>query len=324
MAGPHGWRWLATTLTGLVLPLVACATQQQGAIGDLPLEGGGVIRDCEIGYRTFGRLNAARSNAVLLLPWFQGTSADLARHVGPGRLIDSSRFFVVAVDGLGNGVSTSPSNSRRQPGRAFPPYSLRDTVDAQYRLVTSVLGLAHVHAVVGTSMGGAQVFQWLTVYPTFMDTGVSIAGTPAMSEGDRRAWQRRALEATTRSRMSRARAALLDGHPIDALAVLRGEPEDYRYQAEALASSRVWTEHQGGLAEAAARVTARVMVAVVDRDPVLDPESSRRFAALVGAQVLELDGRCGHDAPACEKRTLWPAVDAFLGRDDTSRADRVR
>src|SRR5262245_63145250 len=100
--------WIAIALPGAI----ACGSGQQIApLGDLELRNGGVIRSCTIGYRTAGQLDAARSNAVLLIPWFQGTSAQMALEVGPGKLIDSSRYFVIVVDPLGNGISSSPSNS---------------------------------------------------------------------------------------------------------------------------------------------------------------------------------------------------------------------
>jgi homoserine O-acetyltransferase len=147
--------WVAS----LALVLTGCAPGQQIAqLGDLPLQSGAVLRDCRVGYRTFGTLDAARSNAVLVTAWSMGRSRDLARHIGPGRLVDSRRYFVIAVDPLGNGVSSSPSNSLQQPGDRFPRLSIRDMVEAQRRLVRDVLHLEHLHAVVGTSLGGMQAF----------------------------------------------------------------------------------------------------------------------------------------------------------------------
>src|SRR5438132_11498584 len=82
--------------------------QQFASLGDVKLTSGEMLRDGRIGYRTFGRLDAARSNAILFSTWFGGTSARLADLIGPGKLVDSSKYFVIAVDALGNGVSSSP------------------------------------------------------------------------------------------------------------------------------------------------------------------------------------------------------------------------
>src|SRR6185295_12952172 len=82
---------------------------QFAPLGDLRLESGDVIKDCRIGYRTFGQLDAAKSNAVLFPTWFTGTTKELIDQVGPGKLVDSSKYFVITVDSLGDGVTCSPS-----------------------------------------------------------------------------------------------------------------------------------------------------------------------------------------------------------------------
>lgn len=297
------WRYLSAAAFG--------PGQRTAHLGDLLLESGQVLRDCALGYRTFGRLDAA-SNAVLLLPWFLGRSAEMARHVGPGRLVDSSRYFVVAVDALGNGVSTSPSNSRAQPGDEFPGYTVRDVVEAQHRLLTRELGIDHLHGVIGISMGGMQVFQWMTAHPTFMDKAVSIVGSPRVPAEDRRQWLERSASVRSAPPWRRAAVALLRGQPLGALQALRFDAVDYARQADALATTDVSAAFGGSLERAAAAVRASALVVVSEQDEIVDPRAAREFARLVGAQLLELDGRCGHNAPSCEKRVLWPAVDRFL------------
>jgi homoserine O-acetyltransferase len=158
-------------------------------IGDLTLERGGLLRDCVIGYRTFGRLDASRSNAVLLPTAFGDTSGGTASRVGPGKVVDSTRYFVIVVDSLGDGVSSSPSNSSSQPGPSFPEFSMRDMVNAEKRLVTEVLHLPHLLAIVGFSMGGMQAFQWAVSYPEFVSKVVSIAGSPQLTSYDRLLWR---------------------------------------------------------------------------------------------------------------------------------------
>ena len=270
-----------------------------------------MVRHCRIGYRTFGTLDAAGGNAVLLLPWFMGRSAALARHIGPGRLVDCSRYYVVAVDGLGAGVSSSPSNSATQPGSAFPIYTVRDMVDAERRLAAH-LGLRRLHAVVGTSLGGMQVFEWLTAYPDAVDKGVAIAGSPRLLEAERVRWREQAQSAAARPRWRRVAEAAARVAPLAAWRALGENPIDCAYQAECIASTDVTAAHGGSLAKAAARVRARALVVISPTDQTVNPGPAAEFAHLAHASLLQLEGRGGHDAPSHEKDRLWPAVDRFL------------
>src|SRR5687767_14970226 len=111
----RGMRWM--TALALVLCLDAVADEPRiASLGDFPLEAGGTIRHCRIGYRTAGTLNADRSNAVVVLTWFAGHSGGLVPSIGERKLFDSSRWFVITIDALGDGISSSPSNSTTQPG----------------------------------------------------------------------------------------------------------------------------------------------------------------------------------------------------------------
>jgi Homoserine acetyltransferase len=109
-------------------------------LGDLPLESGDRIRGYRQSYVTHGTLDANRSNAILLCVSLTGTHRRLDFLIGPGRALDPSRWFVVAADPIGNGLSTSPSNSELQPRMRFPRFGLRDMVAAQHRLLTQHLG----------------------------------------------------------------------------------------------------------------------------------------------------------------------------------------
>src|SRR4051794_38854383 len=113
---------------------------QFARLGDLRLESGETIRDCSIGYRTFGKLNAEKSNVVLFPTWASGTTEQLESNIGKGRVVDDSKYYVIAIDALGNGVSSSPSNSNLQPRMRFPRFTVRDMVNAEHTVVTKVLG----------------------------------------------------------------------------------------------------------------------------------------------------------------------------------------
>lgn len=132
--------------------------------GDLALDSGETLRDCRVSYVMHGELDAARSNAIVVLTAIGSTHHRLDFLIGPGRALDSSRYCIIAIDALGNGLSSSPSNSTAQPGHAFPRFTIRDMVASQARLLGH-LGIDRVHAIVGASMGGMQVLQWGVSHP---------------------------------------------------------------------------------------------------------------------------------------------------------------
>src|SRR5271155_846957 len=127
---------VAASLAGQAQRPATSGQQQFDDLGTCKLAGGGEISSCRLGYRTWGTLNAERSNAVLFPTWFSGTSGNIQDWLGAGKLVDPERYFVIAVDALGDGVSSSPSNSARQHGPQFPAFSMRDMVDTEYRLMT--------------------------------------------------------------------------------------------------------------------------------------------------------------------------------------------
>jgi len=182
--------WYGAGLPYAVAQQPSDGVQQKFAdLGVCKLADGQSIINCRLGYRTWGMLNAERSNAVRFPTWFTGTSENIATLVGVDKLVDASKCFVIAVDALGNGVSSSPSNSVMQPGPMFPAFTVQDMVNAELRLATEVFGLKHLHAVTGTSMGGMQTFEWMVDFPNFMDIAIPIVGSPRLSSYDVLLWR---------------------------------------------------------------------------------------------------------------------------------------
>jgi len=150
-------------------------------IGDFKLESGEVIKDFAISYVTHGTLNTKKSNAVLMVTAISGNHHRIDFLIGPGKALDPTKYFVIATDAIGNGLTTSPSNSTAQPRMKFPKFGIRDMVESQRRLLEH-LGVAHVVAVIGPSMGGMQTLQWGVSHPDAMDALVAmvpLARTPA-------------------------------------------------------------------------------------------------------------------------------------------------
>ncbi len=150
------------------------APHREVALGDLALESGEAIVDYRQSFVTHGSLDADRTNAILVCPALTATHHRLDFLIGAGRALDPTRWFVVVADPIGNGLSTSPSNSAAQPGMRFPRFGLRDMVEAQRRLLVEHLGIERLHAVVGASMGGMQALQWAVRHPGLMERLVAM------------------------------------------------------------------------------------------------------------------------------------------------------
>ncbi len=164
----------------------------------LPLRSGAVLRDYTLVYETYGTLNAARSNAVLVCHALNashhvaGTYLDEPKTtgwwdnlIGPGRPLDTDRFFVIGVNNPGSCFgSTGPTHTNpatQQPwGADFPVVTVEDWVDAQTRLCDA-LGIAQLAAVIGGSLGGMQALSWSMRYPQRLRHCIAIATAPNLS-----------------------------------------------------------------------------------------------------------------------------------------------
>jgi homoserine O-acetyltransferase/O-succinyltransferase len=159
---------------------------QLHCMGELKLESGQAIRDFCISYVTHGTLNSAKSNAILMVTAIGGNHHRLDYLIGPGRALDPAKYFIIATDAIGNGLTSSPSSSKSQPMMQFPRFNIRDMVASQHRLVTEKLGVQKLVTVIGASMGGMQALQWGVSHPDMMASLVPIiplGRTPAWTTG---------------------------------------------------------------------------------------------------------------------------------------------
>ena len=148
-------------------------------VSNFILQKGGFLPQVRVAYRTVGTLNAARDNAVLVPSWYTGTEADSETYlVGKDRALDPTKYFIILTNLLGNGVSSSPSNTSApfEMGR-FPKITLQDNVRLQHKLVTETLGLDSLRLVTGWSMGACQAYQWAAQYPDMVRACAPIAGS---------------------------------------------------------------------------------------------------------------------------------------------------
>ena len=142
-------------------------------LGDLELEGGGMLPGARLLYKTHGTLSPARDNAILYPHMYSGTPSSLESTIGPDRALGPDRYFIICPGQLGNGFSSSPSNT---PG-PFPDMTIGDDVTAQRQLVTERLGIERLELVLGFSMGAQQAYEWAVRFPQMVGRLAAIAGT---------------------------------------------------------------------------------------------------------------------------------------------------
>lgn len=330
-------------------------SQRFAEFGDFKLRSGGVIQDFRLGYRMLGKLNAEKSNAVLWPTWLGGKSEDLLQFVGPGKVVDTNQFFVILADAIGNGISSSPSNSKKQPRMTFPEFTIRDMVEAEHHLATEALHLPHLRAVIGLSMGGMQAFEWATAYPDFMDLVVTMAGSPQSTSYDKLLWTAEidaieldpawnhgnptrplsrgiALEREIESMRNTSPAYRIAQTPPGAfpafLEALRkgaqadgGTASDQIRQRQAILSLDIPGEFRITLEQLATQVHAKLLVIVSLQDHTVNPEPAMRFAAAAHAPLVKLDSPCGHQSLACI--SVGPTVARFLADPASVRGETL-
>ena len=322
------------------LSIHAQSVQKFAEIGNFKLENGKTIKNCSIGYRTFGKLNDKKSNAILFPTWFGGNSAGLIGLIGPGKIADSTKYFIIAVDALGDGVSSSPSNSKLQPKEKFPEFNIRDMVNSQYEFVTKILKLNHLSCVLGGSMGGMQTFQWIVSYPDFMDKAVTWVGSPKLTSYDLLLWNTE-LQVINLGLKNNASKEMIMKSIADITYLNIETPEyhivnikpedfynklnnyqtnfsknfnvyDWQSQLKAMIAHNVSAPYSNDMNKAALRVHAKVLSIVSLQDHMVNPEPAIDFAKLIGAKTLELNNDCGHLGPGCEIEKVEKAVNDFL------------
>jgi homoserine O-acetyltransferase/O-succinyltransferase len=148
----------------------------------LVLRSGETIPGARLAYKTYGQLNAAKSNAILYPTSYGAQHPDIEWLIGPDRILDPTRYFVIIVNMFGNGLSTSPSNLGEQwSDRPWPTFTHVDNIGAQRRLLDEVLGIERLALVYGWSMGGQQALHWGALYPERVERIAAICSSAKTS-----------------------------------------------------------------------------------------------------------------------------------------------
>lgn len=151
-------------------------------IGALPLAGGGTLDPCCLAVATHGNLSEAKDNAILVPTWYSGSSKIIADvYIGEGRALDPKKYFIIVVNQIGNGLSTSP-HAWNGGNEAFPAIDIQDDVEAQRRLLIEHFGITRLALVVGGSMGGQQALHWAIRHPDRVERAAAIAATAKPSD----------------------------------------------------------------------------------------------------------------------------------------------
>jgi homoserine O-acetyltransferase len=140
--------------------------------GDLSLASGEVLPDARLSWKAHGTLSAARDNVVLYPCSYSAQHTDLEWLIGPDGVLDPTRWFVVTPDMLGNGLSSSPSNTPDYPDLA----TIADNVRLQRRFLTEHLGIDRLAGVYGWSMGGIQAYHWAALFPEAVERAIVVCG----------------------------------------------------------------------------------------------------------------------------------------------------
>lgn len=324
-------------------------------LGHFPLVGGGGLEEATLAWRAYGRLNAARDNCVLLPTYYTGTDLSYLPWIGPGRVFDTDRWFVVVVDMFGNGVSSSPSGRPCGPARAaFPDVRVVDDVRAQHRLVTEELGVDRLALVGGWSLGAVQAWHWAAMFPDMVGSLLAVCGTascwplnrvflegvraaltadPAFAGGAYTAPPEAGLRAFGRAYCGWAYSAAFFreaeyralGSPTLEDFLRAWEEEHLAIDAgDLLAMLRTWSGADigtipganGDRAGALGRITARTIAMPCDRDAYFTlEEAAIEVAATPGAELRPLHSTRGHCAGAPGRFATETAAIAAAARD---------
>jgi homoserine O-acetyltransferase/O-succinyltransferase len=151
-------------------------------LGEVRLQMGETLRDAKLAYRTYGSLNEAKSNAIVYPTWYSGQHYDNEWLIGEGMALDPARYCIIVPNMLGNGLSSSPSNTPPPYDRArFPRVTVYDNVSVQHRLVTERFGIQRLQLVTGWSMGAGQTYQWALSYPEMVPRILPFCGSATTS-----------------------------------------------------------------------------------------------------------------------------------------------
>jgi homoserine O-acetyltransferase len=319
--------------------LNAQSIQEFYQINNFKTESGYTINNCKIGYRTFGSISKDSSNVVLYCSWFGGNSEAIGILINKYKFIDTTKYFIIAVDALGNGVSSSISNSDISDS-VFYSLSISDMVNANYKLLTEHFGLNRIYAAIGGSMGSMQVLQMAVTYPEFAKKIIAYVATPRLCSSDLlwMATQQNLIESSLNcgmserevSRLSEILSAnfartpdyvtkdidrsefqnYLDSFDKESKKIFT--LQNYLTQLKAMMKHDISRDTNESMTEASEKIKAKMFIIVSKSDLLLNPSEAINLANLTSSRLLILDNNCGHLAVSCEIDRVRGEIANFL------------
>lgn len=307
--------------------LFSQSVQEYASIGDLKLVNGNKIENCIMGYRTFGSINNDSSNVILYCSWFGGNSEAIGTLITKYKFIDTTKYYIIAVDALGNGISSSVSNYAFDDS-VFYNITITDMVNSNYILLTQKLKIKKLYAAVGGSMGSMQVFQMAVTYPEFVEKIIAYVATPRLTSSDL-LWMNTqlsliesSLECGMREREVKRLSDMLTANyartpdyvsnDIDLsefpayINSFDKEPnkvftlQNYLTQLKAMMKHDISSTTNGSMQDAANAIEAKMFIIVSKTDLMVNPTEAINLAKLTSSKLLILDNNCGHLAVGCE------------------------
>jgi homoserine O-acetyltransferase/O-succinyltransferase len=301
------------------------------AVPRLVLESGEAIEDFELSYAVHGDLNDHTLPVTVALCAIGSSHHRLDFLIGEDRALDPRRSRILAIDAIGNGLTTSPSTSRRQPRLNFPRFCIRDMVNSQ-KLLLDHFGIETVDLVIGASMGGMQALQWAVSFPGLMRNVVALtpmakttAWSGAINQAGRLALQSHAIDpGEDRDEVARrwegwsvilqllcARTPRQVNGEFDSPDAVRNwlesrarlwieqgaDPLDWIYQSWAYDAHDVGTSpgFAGDTTAALRSIRARTLIAAPPLDLYNPPEAARWAADRIpGCEFVEIPSDAGH------------------------------
>jgi homoserine O-acetyltransferase len=308
---------------------------QRIAIGDFVTENNDTIKNCSLTYRVFGKANNDSTNIIFFPTWLAGNSENIGTLLSKYSFLDTNKFCIISIDALGNGFSSSPSNSLN-----FPEISFGDLTRAYYIGLNYHLGIKRLFAIVGGSMGGMTAFHFAVLYPDYADKIVSYVSSPKLTTYDL-LWintQITLVERLTFSNIPKSDIKALSDMITAMIArtpayINKSIPtsdfysyfqkffklpdsvytlENYLAQLKAVRNYDITKKFDNNLEIAAKNVKSRLLVIVSENDMMVNPENAIRFAELTNSKLFILKNDCGHLAVNCEIEKVREIIRAFL------------
>ena len=235
-------------------------------------------------------------------------------------MLNPDGFYVIVIDALGNGISTSPSNY--ESGKSFPEISIRDMINSQFILLNEYMRLKTIYGAIGGSMGSMQVLEWISHFPGYIKKAVAYVSSPKPTGHDLLQWNIRlqiidsyrelGSTDTQIQKLLNMQSALMGRTPdwnaenidsdefekylekFDNPKETRFTVDNYRTQLKAMLSHNIYKNYNGSTEETVNNIKAKILMIVSKTDHLVHPKSAIEFAQQSGAKIYLLENNGGH------------------------------